>query len=190
VTELVIDQLRERYFILCHLGGEFYAFVHRGFLEYFCAEEIRNSVAREPSTAVERLKVIFAGHCKEDAWKEVLVLTANALEPTVADQVLAPLVDSETDEDSGVLWISYAVLTRARDPMALAKTERATRGKLGKNIFTTRSWRALDALASFWRDDTTRQLLTSLTQNSADSMEGSAAVSSLAQHWRDEPRVE
>jgi predicted NACHT family NTPase len=36
----LIDQLRSRNFILCDRGGDTYGFVHRTFLEYFCATEI------------------------------------------------------------------------------------------------------------------------------------------------------
>jgi DNA-binding CsgD family transcriptional regulator len=190
VTKLVINQLRERNFILCHLGGEFYAFVHRGFLEYFCAEEIRNLVARQPSVAVEGLKVIFGRHWREDAWREVLVLTANALEPTVADEVLAPLVDSETDTELRPLWLGYMVLTRARDPLGLAKTMRAVRGKLEEIVRSgtddlSRD-NAVSRLANFWRDDATRELLTGVAQNNVDSLAGGQAVASLAEHWKDD----
>jgi predicted NACHT family NTPase len=38
-AELIIDQLWERNFILCLYGADFYGFVHRTFLEYFCAME-------------------------------------------------------------------------------------------------------------------------------------------------------
>jgi DNA-binding CsgD family transcriptional regulator/uncharacterized membrane protein YheB (UPF0754 family) len=190
VTKLVINQLRERNFILCHLGGEFYAFVHRGFLEYFCAEEIRNLVARQPRVAVEKLKAIFGRHWREDAWREVLVLTANALEPTVADDVLAPLVDSETDAELRPLWLGYRVLTRARDPFGLAKTTRTVRGKLEETVRSGTDdlsrGNAASRLAHFWRDDATRQLLTALALNNLDSWAGMQAVESLAEHWKDD----
>ena len=39
VARLLIEQLRSRNFILCFLGADSYAFVHRTFLEYFCACE-------------------------------------------------------------------------------------------------------------------------------------------------------
>lgn len=39
VARLMINQLRTRNFILCYLGADSYAFVHRTFLEYFCAWE-------------------------------------------------------------------------------------------------------------------------------------------------------
>ena len=40
VARALVDQLRQRNFILCYLGGDSYAFVHRTFLEFFCASTI------------------------------------------------------------------------------------------------------------------------------------------------------
>jgi predicted NACHT family NTPase len=37
LARLMIRQLRERNFVLCYLGADNYAFVHRTFLEYFAA---------------------------------------------------------------------------------------------------------------------------------------------------------
>ena len=37
VARALMEQLRFRNFILCSVGGGYYAFVHRTFLEYFCA---------------------------------------------------------------------------------------------------------------------------------------------------------
>ncbi|MFN5515303.1 MAG: NACHT domain-containing protein [Cyanobacteriota bacterium] len=39
IAVVLINQLRTRNFILCFLGAESYGFVHRTFLEYFCAWE-------------------------------------------------------------------------------------------------------------------------------------------------------
>lgn len=39
VARLLIEQLRSRNFILCFMGADYYAFMHRTFLEYFCASE-------------------------------------------------------------------------------------------------------------------------------------------------------
>jgi predicted NACHT family NTPase len=39
VAGQLINQLRQRDFILCHRGNDYFGFVHRTFLEYFCAAE-------------------------------------------------------------------------------------------------------------------------------------------------------
>lgn len=51
----LIDQLRGRNFMLCAIGGRHYAFVHRTFLEYFCAMEIRTRFEAVRLGAVEAL---------------------------------------------------------------------------------------------------------------------------------------
>ncbi len=38
-AKCLINQLRTRNFMLCFLGADYYAFVHRTFLEFFCAWE-------------------------------------------------------------------------------------------------------------------------------------------------------
>ena len=43
----MIGQLRERNFILCYVGVDNYAFVHRTFLEYFCASEFVRQFEKE-----------------------------------------------------------------------------------------------------------------------------------------------
>ena len=39
IARVMIEELRTRNFILCDLGADSYGFVHRTFLEYFCAWE-------------------------------------------------------------------------------------------------------------------------------------------------------
>ncbi len=50
----VVDHLRLRNFILCFVGADSYAFVHRTFLEYFCAAEFRASVQRREDAGHRR----------------------------------------------------------------------------------------------------------------------------------------
>jgi predicted NACHT family NTPase len=53
-AKLMVEQLRDRNFILCFLGGyneDYFAFVHRTFLEYFCAWEFVWQFEREQNNA-------------------------------------------------------------------------------------------------------------------------------------------
>ncbi len=43
VAHALVEQLRERNFILCYLGGDSYAFVHRTFLEFFALPRSSNN---------------------------------------------------------------------------------------------------------------------------------------------------
>jgi len=188
VVRLLIDQLRERNFVLCHLGGEHYAYVHRGFLEYFCAEDIRNRFESERSLSEEELAEIFKKNCNEDAWKEVLVLAANTLDPKVADRILKLLLTVATPSRPAPADLVYSTLLRARDPQALVETrqaaweffERGTRAIKGK--FRNR---CLRSLVEHWSDERTRVLLEDIASQATKSTRA-RAIEGLAKKWPDE----
>src|SRR4028118_1675969 len=74
VARLLIEQLRSRNFILCYLGADSYAFVHRTFLEYFCACEFVERFGKrglEGGLTIEELKKEVLGrHGREGCGKE------------------------------------------------------------------------------------------------------------------------
>jgi predicted NACHT family NTPase len=72
VARALVKQLRERNFILCFLGADSYAFVHRTFLEYFCAAEIvyQFNITKKISDA--ELITLFNSYRRHDDWREVL----------------------------------------------------------------------------------------------------------------------
>ena len=61
IARALIEQLRSRNFILCYVGGDFYAFVHRTFLEYFCAWEFVWQFEKARSLTEEK---ISSGLCR------------------------------------------------------------------------------------------------------------------------------
>jgi predicted NACHT family NTPase len=88
---LLIEKLGERNYILCHVGGAQFAFVHRGFLEFFASEYLIYMVSKTPQTAVDAIAKIYHQHAWEDAWRQVLILAATRFTSAVADQILLPL---------------------------------------------------------------------------------------------------
>jgi tetratricopeptide (TPR) repeat protein len=87
----IIEQLRKRDFILCQLGKDYYGFVHRTFLEYFCAMafvERFNKRGKEGGLEIEALKqVVFGQHWQDENWHEVLRLIAGNLKEFVGDVI-------------------------------------------------------------------------------------------------------
>jgi predicted NACHT family NTPase len=77
----LIEQLRGRNFMLCSVGGRSYAFVHRTFLEYFCALEIRERFQTDQTLTIEELKSKIFAHWAEESWHEVLCLLAGMIAP-------------------------------------------------------------------------------------------------------------
>jgi hypothetical protein len=90
----LIRQLRERNFILCLLGDDYFAFVHRTFLEFFCAWAWVWRFEKEKSLTFEQLEQqTFVAHWADEKWHEVLRLIAARLEPRFAEQLILNLLD-------------------------------------------------------------------------------------------------
>lgn len=87
----IIEQLRKRDFILCQLGKDYYGFVHRTFLEYFCAMAFVdrfNKRGKEGGVGIEELcEEVFGRHWQDETWHEVLRLIAGNLNEFVEDVV-------------------------------------------------------------------------------------------------------
>jgi predicted NACHT family NTPase len=89
VTRALIRHLRERNFILCFAGGDSYAFVHRTFLEYFCADDLRARFDHEKSIDAEFLKrEVYGRHWPDESWHEVLCLLAGLIHPSTVSGIL------------------------------------------------------------------------------------------------------
>ncbi|NET38271.1 MAG: NACHT domain-containing protein [Cyanothece sp. SIO1E1] len=80
-ANLLIQQLRERNFILCYSGADTYGFVHRTFLEYFCAVEIVQQFEKQQILSFEQLRdQVFGQHWQDKTWHEVLQLICGMLD--------------------------------------------------------------------------------------------------------------
>ena len=89
----LIEQLRSRNWILCDRGADTYGFVHRTFLEYFCAMEIVHRFKETRSLSFDQLQNdIFRPHWQDETWHEVLQLICGALEEDFASKILKYLV--------------------------------------------------------------------------------------------------
>ena len=73
----MLEQLRERNFILSRFGPGLYGFVHRALLEYCCADEIVNRLNDDQDLTVDELvDEVYGAHAEDPAWQEVLLLIA------------------------------------------------------------------------------------------------------------------
>ena len=100
VARALVDQLRQRNFILCYLGGDSYAFVHRTFLEFFCASAIVQRFQREQSLSFEGLRdEIFGAHWADETWHEVLCLIAGMIDARFVAQLITFLVARPAQDD-------------------------------------------------------------------------------------------
>lgn len=93
-ANLLIQQLRERNFILCYRGADTYGFVHRTFLEYFCAVEIVHRFEKKRTLTFEKLRDEFFGqYWQDEAWEEVLSLICGELDSSFSLRIVDFLLD-------------------------------------------------------------------------------------------------
>ncbi|NER97042.1 MAG: NACHT domain-containing protein [Symploca sp. SIO1B1] len=94
----VIKQLRERNFILCYRGADTYGFVHRTFLEYFCAVEIVHRFEKQQTLSFEQLRdEVFGGHWQDETWHEVLQLICGMIDAKFAGELISFLMPLQGD---------------------------------------------------------------------------------------------
>uniref|UniRef100_UPI003444A248 NACHT domain-containing protein n=1 Tax=Okeania sp. SIO2F4 TaxID=2607790 RepID=UPI003444A248 len=82
-ARVLMEQLRSRNFILCFVGAEYYAFVHRTFLEYFCAWSFVWQFKETQNLGIDGLiNDVFGKHWQDEKWHEVLRLIAGMIDAT------------------------------------------------------------------------------------------------------------
>jgi hypothetical protein len=91
VARALMKQLRERNFILCFLGADSYAFVHRTFLEYFCATEIAYQFNVAKTHDEKDLVKLFDVYCREDDWHEILRLVSGQIDEQFVSRIIEHL---------------------------------------------------------------------------------------------------
>ena len=106
-ANLLIQQLRERNFILCYRGADTYGFVHRTFLEYFCAVEIVQKFEKQRTLTYKQLRDdVFGQHWPDEIWHEILQLICSMIDPQLATQLIEFLLTQEIDRTK---YIEYGL---------------------------------------------------------------------------------
>ncbi|GAA3301683.1 HEAT repeat domain-containing protein [Dactylosporangium vinaceum] len=88
----IIDQLRERTFILSRYGPSAYGFEHRAFLEFFCAQAIVERFERgDEPYRYPKLQQLFRDRWADPSWREVLRLIVGRLPASQAGNLIQML---------------------------------------------------------------------------------------------------
>ncbi|MET0425721.1 MAG: HEAT repeat domain-containing protein [Actinoplanes sp.] len=132
----MIDQLRERNFILSLYGSHMYGFVHRTFLEFFAAEAILDKFRHEREWTFDRVQDVFRRHWYEASWREVLRLLAGVLSESDNRDLIELLARENTDwlvtENAPMPWnLALAV-------QCLAQVRRITRVRSAAELLLRR----------------------------------------------------
>jgi len=212
VARLLIEQLRSRNFILCYLGADSYGFVHRTFLEYFCACEFVERFGKrglEGGLTLEELKTeVFGKHWQDESWHEVLRLIAGMIDTSFAGQIIDYLMAENGEAQKFInLFLAAECLSDIRSCSVLGATATTLLNQL-KGLtkydlnYYYEPWdeeaRLVDeihtqvvaAVATTWQDDseTLPWLKSRLTSNDHWAVQR-ASVQELVRGWKDDPET-
>jgi predicted NACHT family NTPase len=207
VADALVDQLRGQNFILCDLGNNHYAFVHRTFLEYFCAEAFVQRF--EASLDLDFLRdQVFKPHWNDESWHETLCLVAGVIgkkSPAhVAQLVEFLLAQTDPTFEFHHLFLAARCCAELRNHRTLGKTSENTLAALeavlrfdfpyfyevwddeaeqrdrllAKTVASLINTQLLDQPANWLKDRAARDDNESVRQ---------AAVRDLARSWKDDP---
>ena len=209
-AKLMVDQLRDRNFILCFLGGyneDYYAFVHRTFLEYFCAWEFVRQFEKQKTLNLDGLIEVFGEHWRDESWHEVLGLMAGMLDTNFTSQILEYLIGengeaekfsnlflaaqcvSEVKNRNSIDEIGCKLRDRLKELTKYGNITHSTPPEYDSLIYEIHR-QAVAAVAATWKNDPeTLPWLKQLAQSDDDSPVRRAAVEEIARGWKDGPET-
>jgi hypothetical protein len=92
ISKLMIEQFRQRNFILSLYGANVYGFVHRAFLEYFCATAFVYRFEKSREMTPEQMnRDVFGSHWPDESWHEVLRLISGMVDERFAAGIISYL---------------------------------------------------------------------------------------------------
>lgn len=204
VARLMIDQLRTRNFILCDVGSNYYAFVHRTFLEYFCAWSYIWQFKETQTVLIEDMKTeVYGKHWRDESWHEVLRLIAGMLEPKFVGEIIEYLTkqDGESVESSDLyfsnLFLAADCLAELNNYLSIKNISELLRQKIQELLSTVcylqhtyvLKIKIIHCIAEVWRTyPETLPLIKQLAQSN-DVFVGMVAIQELAQGWREHPET-
>ena len=207
VADALIDQLRKRNYILCMRAPGLYGFVHRTFLEYFCALQLVDLLEKNPEFTVDTLKNdYFSQRWQDPSWTEPLRLicamvgvdyAVALIDELVVDGEDWPLTDENVAIVNGILVSGRSLPPRlALAAKCLEEIEDRPEAKAVSSKFreivvpqihsTNVPIRiaVVQSLAQIWsQDEDIRQLLVERARIDENEYVRRAAVRSLALTW-------
>ncbi|MFM9102564.1 MAG: HEAT repeat domain-containing protein, partial [Cyanobium sp.] len=204
----LIEQLRGRNFMLCFMGGGNYAFVHRTFLEYFCAEAIVDRFQVEQTLTLAALKTEIFGHWPDESWQEVLRLVAGQLAPKFIRELLEWLLQQpDPTQSCGHTVFAAHCLGEVRGRGELGgvgdRVLRATKEMIRFDLaYFYVPWsdeqrqvnavqqQAVSLVADIWKEDPeTLPWLKERAQFDENEDVRQSAVQELARGWKEDPET-
>jgi hypothetical protein len=127
VARAMVNQFRTRNFILSLHGANLYGFVHRAFLEFFCASDIVQKFEKTKEITLEELNYgVYGTHWEDQTWHEVLRLICGMIDERFAGVLIEELAARTPESfESRMPWslaLAWQCLGELRNPSAIEGT--------------------------------------------------------------------
>jgi hypothetical protein len=201
-AQKIVEALGQRDFMLCSTGDEQFAFVHRTYLEFFCAREYMGRLAN--AHGKDELITLFRERWPDDAWHEVLRLICAMAGPDLAAELVTQLLQASTREGG---WRAIFLAAECVAEIRLAGRVDSLRASIKKNLITLLDFEAtgqnqeirdavdtetvavrkgaLSRIARFWSDEATQNVLKKAIRNQYWAVRY-AAAEALVRLWKGE----
>ena len=193
-AQSLLDQLRERNFILCHWGNDYYGFVHRTFLEYFCAWDIVDRFQKQRTLTEEALKSsVFGEHWEDDSWREILCLIVGMLGERDANAMLSFLIKQKDETNSPAnLILAAQCLSEVRAKVKVKQIADELLRLLKKNaendLSPSNAFAVINEIAQIGKtQQATLDWLVSRVSSSDELFVRLASVQVVSKFWKDDP---
>ncbi len=205
-AEAMVQQLTDRNFILCVAGADRFAFVHRTFLEYFCADWFVNRFQKSKNPSLEWLKdEAFGQHWQDEKWHEVLHLIAGMVGEEQAGELIQFLMSQDGRAYKFTnLMIAAGCLNEVRNRRAIQQIDHALQQQFMNEVICfdppyyyeqRNEWeetghtraQGINWLGSLWKSKDTCDWLLRSVEEDRDRIIRWAAVQELARGWKDDP---
>ncbi len=205
----MIDQLRTHNFILCDIGSNYYAFVHRTFLEYFCAWSYIWQLEAQTLSIKEIKTEVFGNHWQDESWHEVLRLIAGMiLDPKFVGEIIEYLMAQDGESANYTnLFLAANCLAEVRNRKLInlvanrllkelkqfAQTKALEADDFTK-IFDDQaeelSEKIINAIANNWKNEPNTLIwLKTCIEFDSKSYVPESAVAAIARGWKDDPET-
>ncbi len=203
----LVRQLRERNYILCLLGADMYAFVHRSFLEFFCAWawiwKYKEAAESNRISLDQLIDETIARHISDERWFEVLRLIVARLASGDAEIAIERILNLESTAPQTAVWLAASCYSEFRNPARdkeladklasrlLAWTTQKVPGMLTDELESERT-RSLVAFGRIAEIDGQRlkEYLTTRATSDPDFVSRQAAITALLHTWLKDEEVQ
>ena len=132
VAKSLARQLTSRSFIVCFYGGDAYGFVHRTFLEFFCAWSWLWRFEKHAINEHNLKNDLFRYRWQDETWHEVLSLVASDIDRRFAAMIVEDLISQDGRQGDFLnLFLAVRCLSEQRSFVAI---QEVYRNKLAREL--------------------------------------------------------